>query len=766
MKKFISLLILVVAAVWSFRSMMPTDHGDIDTPTEKFSTDRALLHVKAISQKPHYVGSAAHAEVREYIINQFEKLGLKTEVQEGYTLDSYGNLAKPKNILTRIKGSENGKALLLLTHYDSDPHSSLGASDAGSGVATILEGVRAYLAQGVTSKNDIIILITDAEELGLNGAELFVNKHPWAKDIGLVLNFEARGSGGPSYMLIETNGGNAKIIKGFKEANPEFPVSNSLAYSIYKMLPNDTDLTIFREDGNIDGFNLAFIDDHYDYHTVNDNYENLDRNTLEHQGSYLIPLMDYFANANLSDVKTSVDDDYNYFNSALGFFIYPFTWIFPMLILAFVLFIAVIAYGIKNQRMTVANIFKGFIPFLCALLVSALLCHFGWQLMLKLYPNYQDIQHGFTYNGHTYIWFVVMLSLAITFWCYKKFMKIEHVASYAVAPIFLWLVINTGFALALKGASFFIIPVYFALLMLFVFIRQKEPSIVALSLVAIPILLIIAPFIKMFPVGLGLKILSVSAVFTILTFGLLLPVVGRYRRKKTFAWVFAVLALFFFLKAHFNAGYDEQHQKPNSLVYTLNADDNTATWSSYDNVLDSWTLNFIKEDQNDIADLNKNVVDSKYGTGYNYASKAPIKAIAQPKIDITKDTIVNNARHIELCIAPQRFVNRIELFADANTRFNTFSVNGQTVAKDADKDMVLAYRWDSRILSYYMADQEPLELRFSVPVDQKTTITLHEASYDLLENEQFTVPARESDMIPKPFVLNDAIVVKKTIQIE
>ena len=139
-------------------------------------------------------------------------------------------MAKPKNILARIKGREQGKALMLLSHYDSSAHSSLGASDAGSGVVTILEGLRAYLSEGKTPKNDLVICITDAEELGLNGADLFVNQHPWAKDVGLVLNFEARGSGGPSHMLLETNGGNANLMKEFVEANPKFPVANSLAY--------------------------------------------------------------------------------------------------------------------------------------------------------------------------------------------------------------------------------------------------------------------------------------------------------------------------------------------------------------------------------------------------------------------------------------------------------------------------------------------------------------------------------------------------------
>jgi hypothetical protein len=67
------------------------------------------------------------------------------------------------------------------------------------------------------TQNDIIIL-SDAEELGLNSCCFVVTQHQWAKDIGLVLNFEARGSSGPSYMLMETNKGNAGLVKEFAAA--------------------------------------------------------------------------------------------------------------------------------------------------------------------------------------------------------------------------------------------------------------------------------------------------------------------------------------------------------------------------------------------------------------------------------------------------------------------------------------------------------------------------------------------------------------------
>jgi acetylornithine deacetylase/succinyl-diaminopimelate desuccinylase-like protein len=217
--------------------MMPHWTPDEPVPPAEFSTKRAYSQVRAISKQPHYVGSKEHEVVADYLIKELNKLGLEATVQQGYMLSDWGNLVQSKNILARIKGTTDAKALLLLSHYDSAPHSySKGASDAGSGVATILESVRAFLYAKTQHKNDIIILFSDAEELGLNGAALFVTQHQWAKEVGLVLNFEARGSAGPSYMLMETNAGNAGLVKEFAAANATFPLSNSLMYSIYKML--------------------------------------------------------------------------------------------------------------------------------------------------------------------------------------------------------------------------------------------------------------------------------------------------------------------------------------------------------------------------------------------------------------------------------------------------------------------------------------------------------------------------------------------------
>ncbi|MCB0447675.1 MAG: M28 family peptidase [Gelidibacter sp.] len=764
-KKIIAALLIIIAIYWSYSALIPNYSSNPDVPETSFSTDRALSHLKAITKKPHYVGAPEHENVRNYIIKTLQGLGLETEIQEEYSFTDWGTLTKPKNILARIKGSDNSKALLLLTHYDSNPHSSLGASDAGSGVVTILEGLRAFLSENKAPKNDIIILITDAEELGLNGADIFVNKHRWAKDVGLALNFEARGSGGPSYMLIETNGGNSKLINGFIEANPEYPVANSLAYSIYKMLPNDTDLTRFREDGDIDGFNFAFIDDHYDYHTALDNYERLDRNTLEHQGSYLMPLLHYFSNANLNNLKS--DEDSVYFNMPLFKTVsYPFSWILPMLILAILIFMALVFYGIKKRTLDSKQMAVAFLPGIAAVIINGLVGYFGWKLLLVIYPQYAEILHGFTYNGHLYIWAFALFSIAVCMWLYNKVYKPENTASLVVPPLFLWLVICGVIAFKLQGASFFIIPLYFGLISLFVLVRQKHPNIILMALLLFPALMILSPFIKMFPVGLGLKMLVATTLLVSLIFSLCISVFGFSRFKNRWAYVLFVASLGFFIAAHIQSDFNEERPKPNSLVYLMDADKESAIWATYDTMLDDWTKTYLTDKPDQPQLLNKTTFSSKYETGFTFTKKANIKPLKSPYVDKQKDTVIDNVRHVKLFISPQRYVNRLEFFADSTNQFLSFNINGLDVEKQKGKTSVFAERKSNRLFGYYVADDNHLELNFTVPASQKTVIQFYEASFDMMDNALFQVPKRPKTMIPKPFILNDAAIIKKTITIE
>ncbi|WP_421802293.1 M28 family peptidase [Flagellimonas sp.] len=750
----LALILLFIAVYWSFKSLMPVYKANKDVSTVSFSTDRALEHVKELSKEPRAVGFPGHERVKSYIISELKKMGLETTTQEGYTAGDWGNLSKATNILARIKGTSNRKALLLLSHYDSSPHSSYGASDAGSGVATILEGVRAFLSANKTPKNDIIILITDAEELGLNGADLFVKNHPWAKDVGLALNFEARGSGGPSYMLIETNRGNGSLIKEFTKANPKYPVANSLAYSIYKMLPNDTDLTVFREDGDIEGFNFAFIDDHFDYHTALDNYDRLDRNTLAHQGSYLMPLLRYFSDADLNNLKSL--NDYVYFN--MPFFkltSYPFEWIWPMFGFAVLAFVLLLFTGFKKGKLNTKDIFKGFVPILITLIVNGVAGYFCWNIITWWYPGFKDILHGFTYNGYTYIAVYVMFSLFVCFYTYHKFRK-TSTPNLLVAPIFIWLLICGLVAAYLKGAAFFIVPLFGLLAAFLVTINQEKPNPFLMVFLALPAVLIYSPFINMFPVGLGLKMMVAATVFTTLLFFLVLPFFGQLKTKGRLAYLFLFLFFAFGITSHIQSDFNEERPKPSSLLYIFNADTDSTHWATYDNVLIDWNDQFLGDEK---RKPETETISSKYRTNLNYVADAPKKDIPLPYIDTVLDTIIGDNRMIELCITPKRDVNRLEVFT------NPIDMKSAKVNQIELSSYFLQNR-RSKLVTHYITNNDFTELQLEFPKDSVLELTLYEASNNLLTHPDFSIPERPKNSIPMPFVLNDAILTIKTLRFD
>jgi hypothetical protein len=755
----ISILIIVAAVYYSFYSLTPSESVEKTSKLTEFSTDLALNHLKEITKKPHFPGTLEHEKVREYIVSEFEKLGLQVEIQEQIAINEKWRAGtNTKNILVRIKGVESGKALLLLSHYDSNPHSSLGASDAGSGVVVILEGIRAFLANNQQVKNDIVICISDAEELGLLGANAFVNNHPWSKDIGLVLNFEARGSGGPSYMLMETNGGNKNLIQSFDKANTQFPVGNSLMYSIYKMLPNDTDLTVFREDGDIDGFNFAFIGDHFDYHTAQDSYERMDIKSLKHQASYLMDLLNYFSNADITNLKAN--EDYVYFNFPyVGMIYYPFSWVLLMFLFSLIVFLALTIIGLIKKKISLFGILKGFIPFLLSLIFTSLLSFYGWKLLLKIHPQYNDILHGFTYNGYYYIIAFIAISIGILFWFYKGFLKKRTAQDLLVAPLFIWLIINGFIAFYLKGAAFFILPVFIMLIMLGLLLFSKFKHQLFFTVLSIPVLIVFSPLLKIFPVGLGLKMLIISSVFCVLLFGFLIPVIKQYGNHKKLANLFIFVGVLALVTATMYSSYSEDRKKPNSILYVLDVNEESAYWASYDTKVDGFTKQFLGENPIE-GSYDKNITASKYNTKIKLHSKTSVKNIEKPIISVISDTIIGEERKVCLNIHSVRNANKIEILSMIPISFKSFKINNESIKKIPGTDYLLSTKGGT-IMNYFLTeDDENIDFEFVVSQHQKFDLDILEAKYDLFSNSEFEIEPRSEVMMPMPFVLNDATIIK------
>ena len=213
---FMAVVAILVGTIFvSLLQLQPPKVVPTTGAANEFSADRAFSHLEEFAVKPHPLGSEEHDRVRDYLVQSLEELGLKPEIQKANSVYSSGTWISGgtvENIVAKIEGTNSTKAIMLVAHYDSVPGAA-GAADDGAGVAAILETVRA-LKEMKPLQNDVIILLTDGEENGLLGANAFVEEHPWVDDVGLVLNFEARGNEGPSFMF-ETSDNNSWLVKEF-----------------------------------------------------------------------------------------------------------------------------------------------------------------------------------------------------------------------------------------------------------------------------------------------------------------------------------------------------------------------------------------------------------------------------------------------------------------------------------------------------------------------------------------------------------------------
>ncbi|HVN99494.1 MAG TPA: M28 family peptidase [Steroidobacteraceae bacterium] len=269
----------------------------LDAPATQFSALRAAaqLHALLAEGVPHPLASPADARVRERIVARLAALGIPAQLQEGWVCDTAFACGRAVNIVAQLDGSEPASgAVLLAAHYDSVP-AGPGAGDDGAGVASILEIARILKLQP-PARHPVILLIDEGEETGLLGAKLFVDSHPLARTVKSVVNIDARGDSGPSLMF-ETGAATDSSMRLFAGSVAR-PKSNSLYFFIYKLLPNDTDFTVFKGAG-YEGFNFALIGDVERYHTPQDSLANLDFGSLQHQGQNALAAVQALAAADV-----------------------------------------------------------------------------------------------------------------------------------------------------------------------------------------------------------------------------------------------------------------------------------------------------------------------------------------------------------------------------------------------------------------------------------------------------------------------------------
>lgn len=733
------LLACVIAALGLLHARGPSPLSG-DAPPDTFSAKRAMAHLEQIARVPHPVGSDANAEVRDYLLTQLRALGLEPEVQSavGVTRTAAGgNTGKVHNVLVRLPGRAPGKAVMLSAHYDSVP-SGPGAADDGASVAAILETLRA-LRQGPQLEHDVIVLLSDGEEATLLGAEAFVAGHPWLGDVGLALNFEYRGNSGPM-MMFETSVGNGRLIPGFAQAAVH-PIGSSLLYEVYKLLPNDTDMSPFKRAG-IPGMNFAAIESPYSYHAETDRPEMLDQRSLQHEGELMLSLVRHFSRQDLSSLAAP---DHVYFDVPGALLHYPASWALPLALGAAALLAGLLWQGRRRAQLRLGRAVLAVPAFLLMLLLLAGAAQLLWRAITLAHPQYT--QFIGPYNSHWYLLgFMALvaggyaaLQAALARW----FSALE----LAAGAMLCWQAILLGSALAMPGVSFvFMWPLVLMLAALALLLapraqaRSSRWRAAWLLAAAAPSILLFAPLLRSLYIGLGPKSVMVPAAVLVLLLGLLSPLLELLTRR----WLLPLLPLgagaLALAVGSATAGFSTEQPRPSELSYVFDGTAGAAHWVSGNPEPDQWNGSYID------AGKGREAMPQLFGErpGVWWNASAPAAEIAAPRIDVVSDSSDGKQRTLRLSVASVRQAARL-----------TVAVEGATVLSSTLQGYALAdtprQGWT---VHGYALHGDPLDITLRVPAGQPVRIRAIDRSYGLAG---LGVPARQAGLMGYPFGASDTV---------
>jgi hypothetical protein len=737
---FLAWIFIAGLAILSIAALKPPRPQAMSAPENEFSAERAFVHVREIARVPHPIGSAANGAARDYLLAQLSRFGVQASVYSSMGINPTAHLINPasqiviggktNDIVGLLPGAAAGPAIMLMAHYDSVIHAS-GAGDDAAGVAAILEVARALRA-GPALQRDVIILFTDGEEPGLLGAEAFAHGHPWAKNVGLILNFDARGDRGPS-LLFETSANNAGLVEAAARYAPH-PIGSSLFYELYKLLPNDTDFSVFRPSG-VSGLNFAFGEGLWAYHSPLDTPDRLSLASLQHHGSYGLALARHFGQTDLAFKQFRGDDIFfDWYGDRM--IAYRQSWVLPGQVLVTLLLAAAFVVAFRRRAVQARRFLLALLA--CLAIVAAVIAAAaaGWWLIALVLADRRlisdSLANTFLLSGLVFL--SVLVGALLLAWVRRRL----GLQEMSLAALSLWCVLSWLLALTLPSGSY----LFFWPLLLGVAgylsghlhrAGANGPSIRDWPAVIAAILLF-APVIYLLYIFLTLQIIFVAASAFLVALFLLLsiplfeaPAGAALSRNVITPGIAAVACLACGMVL---SGHTPSYPRPDTIIYSLNTDENSAAWITYDQKPDGWTRQFFLTNAQGPQPI------EKYLAGLSrplLAAKAPVLPLLPPVMENVEHTQAGGVHRLKFKIRSQR---------NAGALYLRFLQDVQPVSmKVAGRDIPV-HKGGRFGLTWFGLGNESLELEFEV-AGPSVSLWLMDRSNNL----PVDVPPRPADLI-------------------
>ncbi|WP_126426502.1 M28 family peptidase [Brevibacillus marinus] len=648
---WVGLLLLSGTLLGLWQNAPPDEQDLLEAVGSSSFLSNILKHLDRIAESPHPTGWPGNDRVRRYLTEQIQAAGLVPVVQTETIVSTdkgrttFVSAAEVHNVMARVPGKAPTKALLLMAHYDSESYSP-GAGDDGVAVAVLLETMR-YIAQGNRLNNDVIFLFTDGEELGLYGARGFWNRHPWSRDVGLVLNFEAKGTTGPSilFQTSEQNGWLISRLGGMTDAI----IGHSLADEVYRFLSNDTDLTVPLEKG-IAGLNFAFGGSPTHYHTPLDSREHVDVRSVVHHALYAYQLTLGFGNVDLADTKAADRIYFPLFGKILH---YPQKMAYVLTGIVIALTAALLWLGLKKRLLTLRGILIALLTLYgIGVLITAVAC--GLWSLLRTGIAKMTLADAVYHAGYYHMLFLGLSgSIALLVWGYVRTKLSIREQFFGVLTG--WVLVLLGLTVVLPGGTYLL--TWPLLIQLCgpgaALLAANSPNGVLRNpwlnlLNAWPPLVLIVPVLQLVlvftPLDSSVWLMGVTGMALLL----LIPCwesSGAYR-KQWFALTFVSLALVAAILLAADNDYSESFPQGDNLFYVYQADRNEAFWVSKFAPA-GWIRSYIHAAQPTVLE---NLVPNRGNPQKAWIAQAPVRPLTAPSVRLLGDRRQAGIRTLSLFV--------------------------------------------------------------------------------------------------------------------
>jgi hypothetical protein len=634
-----AVLALILTAV--FYEMNGPAPKPASVPPFEFSAERALAVEREIlgGEVPHPVGSAAHDAVRDRLVEKLRSFGYDVTLQKTFACNANASCAPLANVIARPPADNRGDAVLLAAHYDSVP-AGPGVTDDGSGMAAVVEAARAL--RGVATRNPIVFLITDGEESGLLGAEGFAADPALIKPAAAVINVDARGTTGRDY-LFETSQRNEWLIRVVSRALPH-PVSSSLFFNIYELLPNDTDVTVFRRAG-LAALNFANTGRVQQYHTPLDNFEHADLRTLQDRGDHVVAMARALGNA---DVRQTSDGNAVWFDVLSQFLLWwPQRWSMALSIAALLIAIVAGSILVVDGKTTASEITVGVTSFFISI-IGAFVIGIGgsWLASLRAAGAVWVAQPG---PAIAAMW---LIGVAVACTTAARLFAASSVDGLFLGHAMSWSTLAIALSIFLPGGSYLaVVPaIVAAILMMLRASAGIDDAVVAIG-ASIAAAIVVFPLAVLVYGALGRPSLPLIAAVVALVTTNFAPLLAPQPLGRALGSALVVAAIVCVVMASLVPNYTRDLPRAISLRYFDDGEE--PRW-----LADGLSKPLI--DAGHFEPIARSFSPWLARPGRVYAARAPRIALPAPALNVVSDSH-QNGRHLRLRVASNRGAQRIAL---------------------------------------------------------------------------------------------------------